>query len=169
MQASKEGEAPAGDAGVEQILELTHSANLRAIARRRRRFRRRMLLLLVVVLAAGAAFAIVRVGFNGDDKQAAVAPGTISVSVSTVAEQPNAPATRAIPDFVWVPVKGAAHYRVEFRRGGRVVQTTETSAPRLHVTAASLPPGRYRWRVWPLDRSGARFGRAIVDASVNIH
>ena len=157
------GEEQHGDAGVEQILELAHSANFRAIARRRRRFLRRMLVPLIVVLAAAAAVAIVRVAFHGKDKQASVAPGTSTVSVS-----PKTPATRAIPDFVWVPVKRAAHYLVEFRRGARVVHTATTRVPRLHVAAATLPPGRYRWRVWALDKSGARVGSALVDASVTI-
>ena len=43
----------------------------------------------------------------------------------------------------------------------------DDDAPRLHVAAASLPPGRYHWRVWALDRSGGRVGRPLVDASVN--
>ena len=76
--------------------------------------------------------------------------------------------TRSIPDFVWVPVKGAARYRVRFVRGGHVVLTTTTGAARLHVAAAKLPSGTYRWKVWALTKSGAPAGTAIVDASVKI-
>ena len=74
----------------------------------------------------------------------------------------------SIPDFVWPAAKRADHYRIEFLLGARVVRTAETSVPRLHVTATKLPPGSYRWRVWALDKSGARVGNTIVDASVTL-
>jgi hypothetical protein len=152
------------DPGVQEILRLTEAANARGIARRRRRFRRRAFAVLTVVLAA-CAVAAFRVGFSTGDKQTANGPSTPASIGSPIVP---APATHSIPDFVWPAAKGAVHYRVEFTLGTRVVHTAKTSIPRLHVTVTNLPPGNYRWRVWALDRSGARVGSAIVDASVTI-
>jgi outer membrane biosynthesis protein TonB len=75
------------------------------------------------------------------------------------------PSARTIPDFVWVAAPGAAGYRVQFRRGAQVVYATTTKGPRLHVDAARLPPGKYRWQVQVLGRDAAA---PIVDASVSI-
>ena len=151
---------------MEEILRLAQAANLRSIARRRRRFRRRALVagLIAVLVVGGLAVFRYGLGGGGGDKQTGQAPRP---SIGAAASGP-APAARSIPDFVWPAAKGAAHYRVEFLLGTRVVHTATTSTPRLHVAARSLPPGRYRWRVWSLDRSGGRVGRALVDASVNI-
>ncbi len=150
---------------MEEILRLAQAANLRSIARRRRRLRRRALwVALIAVLVVGGVAAF-RYGFgSGGDKQASQGPRP---SIGAAASGP-APAAHSIPDFVWPAAKGAVHYRVEFLLGTRVVHTATTSAPRLRVAVTSLPPGRYRWRVWALDRSGGRAGRALVDASVNI-
>ena len=160
MLARKGGETESteqlDDAGVEEILRLVEAANVRGIARRRRRFRWRLFVLLTAVLVLGAVVTY-RVGLWPGDGQ-----------TSKVSSSGGAPATRSIPDFVWVAAKDVGHYRVEFLLGTRVVHTATTSVPRLHVAAARLPPGRYRWQVWALDTSGARVGRAIVYASVNI-
>jgi hypothetical protein len=67
-----------------------------------------------------------------------------------------------------VPAASATRYRVEFVRDGRVVLQKTTAAPRLHVVASTLPPGRYRWHVWALGADGARLGAALVDATVDI-
>ncbi len=132
------------DPGVQEILRLAAAANARAIARRRRRFRQRAFALLSALLAL-CSVAAFRVGFEARDKQ-----------------------TRASPDFVWPAAKHADHYRIEFLLGARVARTAKTSVPRLHVKATKLPPGSYRWRVWALDKSGARVGSAIVDAYVTL-
>jgi hypothetical protein len=77
--------------------------------------------------------------------------------------------------FVWVPVRGADGYEVQFFRGARRVLLTRTQRPRLVVPAArgrgtarrpSLRPGAYRWYVWPLfrTRTGLRRGDAVVQA-----
>lgn len=152
------------DPGVQEILRLAEAANARGIARRRRRFRRRVFLILAALLALCAAAAF-RVGFQDRGNQSSKRPATSTSIGSAVLP---ASATRSIPDFVWPAAKRADHYRVQFLRGTRVVHTAQTSAPRLHVTAAKLPPGSYRWRVWAFDKSGARVGNAIVDAAVTI-
>lgn len=77
-------------------------------------------------------------------------------------------ARRSIPDFVWVAADGARAYRVEFSRAGRVVLSQTTTAARLRVDPSRLPSGRYRWRVWRLDRGLVPVGPAIVDAIVTI-
>ena len=121
-----------------------------------------MLLTAVVILCTVAAL---RVGFgNGDTKTSKGPRPSPSIGSAIV----PLPATHSIPDFVWPAAKSAAHYRIEFLLGSRVVHTARTTVPRLHVPATKLPPGSYRWRVWALDKSGARVGRAIVDASVTI-
>lgn len=74
----------------------------------------------------------------------------------------------SIPDFVWVAAEGARAYRVEFSRAGRVVLSQTTTAARLRVDPSRLPSGRYRWRVWRLDRGPLPVGHAIVDAIVTI-
>jgi hypothetical protein len=151
------------DAGVEEILRLAQAANLRSVARRRRRFRRRALAVVLAAVVVLGGVAACRFGLQGNSHTSKrPAP-----SIGAAAAGP-APAAHSIPDFVWPAAKRAAHYRIEFLLGTRVVHTATTSAPRLHVAVASLPPGRYRWRVWALDKSGARVGRAVVDASVNI-
>jgi hypothetical protein len=152
------------DPGVQEILRLAEAANARGIARRRRRFRRRAFLILAAVLALCAAAAF-RVGFEADGNHSSKGPDTSTSIGSAVLP---ASVTRSIPDFVWPAVKRADHYRIEFLRGTRVFHAAKTSAPRLHVTATNLPPGSYRWRVWALDKSGARVGNAIVDATVTI-
>ena len=121
-----------------------------------------MVLAVVLVLCAVAAY---RVAFGAGSRQASTRPGGAPSSAPAVG---TSAATRSIPDFVWVAAKGAVHYRVEFLRGARVVHTAQTNVPLLHVTATSLPPGTYRWRVVAVDRSGAQVGRAVVDASVTI-
>lgn len=121
-----------------------------------------MLLTAVVILCTVAAL---RVGFgNGDTKTSKGPRPSPSIGSAIV----PLPATHSIPDFVWPAAKSAAHYRIEFLLGSRLVHTARTTVPRLHVPATKLPPGSYRWRVWALDKSGARVGRAIVDASVTI-
>ena len=159
-----QGAEQLGDPGVEEILRLVEAANARGIARRRRRLRRRLFVLLAAILAV-CAVAAFRVSFGAGDKQESKEPGPSTVSGSATA---NVPAARSIPDFVWVAAKGAVRYRIEFVLGTRVVHTATTGVSRLHVARRELPPGRYRWRVWALDKSGARVGRALVDASVNI-
>ena len=145
-----------GEPGVEELLRLAQAANRRGIARRRRRFRRRALALILVAAFVVGVVAVVRFGFGAADDQK---------PKPTV---PGAVATGSIPEFVWVAAKGAKRYQIEFVRGTRVIHMATTGAARLHVAAGDLPPGSYRWRVWALDESGARVGKALVDAAVTI-
>jgi hypothetical protein len=92
----------------------------------------------------------------------------------------TAPAPRPAPSprtFVWVPVKGADAYEVQFFRGSRRVLLTRTSQPRLVLLTGRaggpgrrffLAPGAYRWYVWPLFRtaSSVRRGDAVVQAKL---
>ena len=89
-----------------------------------------------------------------------------STSGARVPKPPQA-GRRHLPDFVWVPHRGAAAYRVEFLRGSRIVLQATTRAPRLHVNPSALPPGRYQWIVWPLDRKG-HAGAPVVAASLTV-
>ena len=75
---------------------------------------------------------------------------------------------RVLPDFVWVPVKNASGYLVEFRAGSKVVLRARTRAARLHVLARQLRRGRYRWLVWVVGTSGSPVGKPIVDSNVTI-
>jgi hypothetical protein len=91
----------------------------------------------------------------------------------------NASATKrpasAMRTFVWVPVRGADGYEVQFFRGPRRVLITRTANPRLRLPRDEsgdrrgrfvVVPGTYRWYVWPLFRSSSkvRRGEAIVQA-----
>jgi hypothetical protein len=110
-------------------------------------------------------------------------PAAAPAQKSTRAKRPAAkrraapPVARAPRTFVWVPVKGADAYEVQFFRGSRRVLLTRTSRPRLEVLTGRargsgqrfvLTPGSYRWYVWPLFRSGSavRRGDAVVQAKL---
>jgi hypothetical protein len=74
----------------------------------------------------------------------------------------------ALPDFVWVPVKNARGYLVEFRAGSKVVVRVRTRAARLHVSPKQLHRGRYRWLVWRVSASGSPMGRPLVDSNLKV-
>jgi hypothetical protein len=84
--------------------------------------------------------------------------------------KPKAPVgrQRVLPDFVWVPVKNASGYLVEFRSGSEVVLRARTRAAKLRVLARQLRRGRYRWLVWVVGKSGSPVGKPIVDSNVTI-
>ena len=138
-----------------------HTRRVQAAARRRRR--RHALLTGIAIVLAAVGLAVIGIAlFGGGSETSSTAPPP------TTATQPTTAPAHAIPDFVWVPVKRAARYRIEFTRDGRVVLQRTTTAPRLHLTGSTLPPGTYHWRVWALAASGARIGAPVVDASVAI-
>lgn len=97
------------------------------------------------------------------------------------ARTPDGGATRehkALPPLVWVPVSGAAAYRVELWRGGRKIFVARTHRPRLglprmwryHGKGYRLSAGRYRWVVRPgaIRRGAVRYGRPTVLARLVI-
>ena len=81
---------------------------------------------------------------------------------------PVRPRPRVIPDFVWAPVKSANGYLVEFRTGSKLALRVRTRAPRLHVSAAQLRRGHYRWLVWVIGTSGSPIGKPLVDSTVTV-
>ncbi len=162
-------QAQLDEESVERILGLVEVANRRELARRRRRFRRRMFVVLAAVVALCAA-AAVWFAFDSGGKQASKSsPGT-----STAADHSQTP--RTIPNFVWVPAKRAAHYRIEFLRrhprrlrgeddgsetprGGRATPAGPLSLAGLgarQVGCARREPARRRVRDHPLIRKPAR-------------
>jgi hypothetical protein len=74
--------------------------------------------------------------------------------------------------FVWLPVRGASHYKVEFFRGGRKVFQATTATARLALPRRwtfkgrrfEVTPGVYGWSVRPGfgARSKASYGATIV-------
>lgn len=74
--------------------------------------------------------------------------------------------------FVWLPIRGASHYKVEFFRGGRKVFQATTVKARLELPRRwtfkgrrfEVTPGVYGWSVRPGfgARSKARYGATIV-------
>jgi hypothetical protein len=78
------------------------------------------------------------------------------------------PRVRALPDFVWLPVKNATGYLVEFFAGSKVVVRVRTRTARLHITARQLHRGRYRWLVWRVGKSDSPIGKPVVDSNVTI-
>jgi hypothetical protein len=168
MQLRRGGEAQSEEhEGVEMTSRFVEAANVRGPVGQGRRLRRPVFALLAAISIL-CAVAAVRIGFGAGDKRGSAGTGTSTIGDSAVLDRSNVSAKRSIPDFVWVPAKRAVGYRVEFLRHARVVHTVTTRVPRLHVAAAKLPRGSYRWEVWALDKAGAREGRAIVDASVTV-
>jgi hypothetical protein len=98
------------------------------------------------------------------------APPVSSRHVAKVKHQaaPARQRARALPDFVWVPVKNATGYLVEFRAGSKVVLRARTRAARLHLLARQLHPGRYRWLIWRVGKSGSPIGKPLVDSGVRV-
>jgi hypothetical protein len=76
--------------------------------------------------------------------------------------------------FVWLPVREANHYKVEFFRGTKKIFEARPSRARLELPERwtfkgrryTLTSGRYRWSVRPGfgPRTKARYGRAIVSS-----
>jgi hypothetical protein len=74
--------------------------------------------------------------------------------------------------FVWLPVREASHYKVEFFRGGRKVFQATTAKARLELPRRwtfkgrrfEVTPGTYRWSVRPGFGAGSsrRYGETIV-------
>jgi hypothetical protein len=103
---------------------------------------------------------------------------TTGAAAPTVAiPQPSA-ASPGGRDFAWAPAAQAVGYDVEILRGGAVLYSKSTTAPRLHLSnrwtyagrAITLSPGTYRWYVWPVVRTDASRARgpAIVATTFTI-
>jgi hypothetical protein len=132
---------------------------------------RRPLVRLTVLTGAAAAVGIAAwAGVTHRWEQSSrTAQRPTSAATARPTTQGSTPSTaRSIPDFAWAPVQGAVRYRIRFSRGVDVVFQTVTKAPRLHVRATLLSPGEYRWRVWPVMRSGREARSSIIDSSVTI-
>jgi hypothetical protein len=77
--------------------------------------------------------------------------------------------------FAWAPAKGATGYRVEIRKGSKLIFARETTRPEVEIPRTwkrdgvkhALRPGEYRWYVWPIV-AGSRSTKAIVQASLSI-
>jgi hypothetical protein len=172
MQPTREDEAWTDEQAIEEIRQTftgTGSAARRTRRRRRRFLRPRVLVPLSAILVVAVVVAIRTTGHEGGAKPRSAAPAANPTNITpSSSASKEKPAARSIPDFVWVPVKGATRYRVQFLRSGRVVLTTTTNGARLHVASAKLPPGTYRWKVWALTKAGTPAGAAVVDASAKI-
>ena len=80
--------------------------------------------------------------------------------------------------FVWLGVRGASHYKVEFFRSGKKIFEATPARPRLKLPERweyrgrrfELDPGKYRWSVRAGfgPRSNARYGRAIVASRLTV-
>lgn len=103
-------------------------------------------------------------------KKHAVAPPSVTKHVSKPKHTRRAspPRVRMLPDFVWVPVKNARGYLVEFLAGSKVALKVRTRAARLRLSVKQLRPGRYRWVVWQTGTSGAPIGKPLVDSNVRV-
>jgi hypothetical protein len=128
--------------------------------------------------AAGAALhARTNADKPGSSRQRAATAERRAASNREVTTRPRSrPPVAASPGktrlFVWLPVRGASHYRVEFFKGGRKIFEARPLQARLELPERwtyrgrrfRISPGRYRWSVKPGygSRSGARYARAIV-------
>jgi hypothetical protein len=110
-----------------------------------------------------------------DDRlaQPPLAPGTAARSPKPT--PPAAmPSARRLPAqvFVWLPARGASHYKVEFSRERAKIFEALPSRPRVELPSRwtyggrrfVLSPGRYVWSVRPGfgPRTNARYGKTIV-------
>jgi hypothetical protein len=69
----------------------------------------------------------------------------------------------------WRAVAGASYYNVQLYRGGRLIRTAWPT--RTSVRIRHLPPGHYRWYVWPglgTSRAEARFGRLVGHSTFTV-
>ncbi len=62
------------------------------------------------------------------------------------------------PGFCWTPLERARSYRLELRRGARVVLSTPPLASTVYAHPKTLRPGAYSWQVVYLDDAGAPLG-----------
>jgi hypothetical protein len=112
---------------------------------------------------------------EGDDRLAQPPPAPGAAARSPKPTPPAAmPAARRLPAqvFVWLPARGASHYKVEFSREGAKIFEALPSRPRVEVPSRwkyggrrfVLSPGRYVWSVRPGfgPRTNARYGKTIV-------
>jgi hypothetical protein len=122
--------------------------------------------LLIAAAAAAVTAAVV------------IVPGGASPTPSTqrsiiAASAPTPPRT-----FAWIAAPGAAAYKFALYRGSTVVYEATTTEQQLTLPTTwrqqgaqrTLRPGRYRWYVWALDRSGATADgkRALVQATLEV-
>ena len=123
--------------------------------------------LLIAAAAAAVTAAVV------------IVPGGASPTPSVQRPSAVATATPAPPrTFAWIAAPGAAAYKFALYRGSTIVyeaittkqQLTLPSMWRQQGTQRKLLPGRYRWYVWALDRSGATAAgkRALVQATLEV-
>jgi hypothetical protein len=84
------------------------------------------------------------------------APAATAAKHSAKARASTARGGAAVQRFTWAPVSGATAYDVAFYRGTVPVFNARTQAPtiaiRVRGAASRLPPGTYRWYVWPVRR-----------------
>jgi hypothetical protein len=123
--------------------------------------------LLIAAAAAAVTAAVV------------IVPGGASPTPSVQRPSAVATATPAPPrTFAWIAAPGAAAYKFALYRGSTIVYEAITTKQQLTLPSMwrqqgmqrKLLPGRYRWYVWALDRSGATAAgkRALVQATLEV-
>lgn len=146
------------------------------------------LLLLDVRVEVGKSPASAEPTSPGITAPAPVTPSEPPVSPAPVSPRPKSVQPKSSsgrkPDlspklqsrrFAWAPVKGATSYRVEIRRGSKLIFARETTRPEVEIPRTwkragvkhALRPGEYRWYVWPIV-AGRRSTKATVQASLSI-
>jgi hypothetical protein len=104
----------------------------------------------------------------------ATTPSPPPVKTRTPKAKPSPP---KVMHFSWPAVTGAVSYDVSFyaRKGNHLVLELHPKQPAAAVTVsrgsrggkASLPPGAYRWDVWPVTRAG-RASVAVIQSALDI-
>jgi hypothetical protein len=122
--------------------------------------------LLIAAAAAAVTAAVV------------IVPGGASPTPSTQRSITAASAPTPPRTFAWIAAPGAAAYKFALYRGSTIVYEAITTKQQLTLPSMwrqqgmqrKLLPGRYRWYVWALDRSGATAAgkRALVQATLEV-
>ncbi|MBK9034438.1 MAG: hypothetical protein IPL61_24755 [Myxococcales bacterium] len=123
-------------------------------------------------LIAGGAVAVAAAGAAGGGPRATVPRGHRRAGPRRdghAAIAARVEATGGAPRLTWTPIAGVDGYRITVYRGdGRVAWgPIDAAAPPLDLpSAASLPPGRYRWRVEAVDDGRATARSPLLELVV---
>jgi hypothetical protein len=123
------------------------------------------LLVAAIVLVVSALV----LGSTFDTTRGLDAEPSAAVTASHGTDVGRSPHTRSVTVH-WRPVRDVDFYDVIIWRGGKRVRDLWPKSATMTLSAQELPPGTYRWFVYPARRhgSGYRFGRLVGSGTLTI-